>query len=89
MRTTKAACWVQRPGAKDLPANRSIFGSTPVGGQLAGEVTFTDTGTPLTVSAVHTPATPFEATGLPNVGAKIKTGETIKDTSQLQILHPR
>jgi hypothetical protein len=40
------------------------LGSTPVGGQLAGEVTFTDTGTPLTVSAVHTPATPFEVTGL-------------------------
>ena len=54
------------------------LGSTPVGGQLAGEVTFTDTGTPLTVSAVHTPATPFEATGLPTVGAKIQPGEAIK-----------
>jgi hypothetical protein len=54
------------------------LGSTPIGGQLAGEVTFTDTGTPLTVSAVHTPATPFEATGLPPVGAKIKTGEAVK-----------
>jgi PQQ-like domain len=54
------------------------LGSTPVGGQLTGEVTFTNTGTPLTVSAVHTPATPFEATGLPLVGAKIQPGEAIK-----------
>ena len=54
------------------------LGSTPVGGQLAGEVTFTDTGTPLTVSAVHTPATPFEATGLPPVGTKIQPGEVVK-----------
>jgi hypothetical protein len=54
------------------------LGSTPVGGQLTGEVTFTNTGTPLTVSAVHAPATPFEATGLPLVGAKIQPGETIK-----------
>ena len=54
------------------------LGSTPVGGQLAGEVTLTNTGTPLTVSAVHTPAAPFEATGLPPVGAKIQPGEAIK-----------
>jgi len=54
------------------------LGSTPVGGQLTGEATFTNTGTPLTVSAVHTPTTPFEATGLPTVGAKIQPGEAIK-----------
>ncbi len=53
------------------------LGSTPVGGQLAGEVTFTNTGTPLTVSAVHTPAAPFTVTGLPTIGTKIKTGEVI------------
>jgi PQQ-like domain len=62
-----------KPSAESL-----ALGSTPVGGQLTGEVTFTNTGTPLTVSAVHTPATPFEATGLPPVGAKIQPGETVK-----------
>jgi outer membrane protein assembly factor BamB len=54
------------------------LGSTPVGGQLTGEATFTNTGTPLTVSAVRTPTTPFEATGLPPVGAKIQPGEAVK-----------
>jgi hypothetical protein len=32
----------------------------------------------MTVSAVHMPATPFEATGLPSVGTKIAPGEVIK-----------
>ncbi len=53
------------------------LGSTPVEGRLTGAVTFTDTGTPLTVSAVHGPSGPFEATGLPAVGTKIEPGETI------------
>jgi len=66
-------------GPELKPSVESLaLGSTSVGGQLAGEVTFTNTGTPLTVSAVHTPATPFEATGLPTVGTKIQPGEVVK-----------
>ena len=53
------------------------LGSTSVGGQLVGEVTFTNTGTPLTVSSVRTPAAPFTVTGLPTVGTKIRTGKVI------------
>jgi hypothetical protein len=53
------------------------LGSAPVGGQLAGKVTFTNTGTKLTVKAVHTPSAPFEATGLPKVGSVIEPGEVI------------
>jgi hypothetical protein len=64
----------------ELKASGESFdlGSTPVGGRLTGEVTFTNTGTMLTVSSVHTPSAPFEASGLPSVGTKIKTGEEIK-----------
>jgi IPT/TIG domain len=61
------------------PSGESLnLGSTPVGGQLTGEVTFTNTGTPLTVSAVHSPTSPFNVTGLPTVGTKIQPGEVVK-----------
>ncbi len=60
------------------PSTKSLaLGSAPVGGRLTGEVTFTNTGTKLKVSAVHTPSTPFEASGLPSVGATIEPGQVI------------
>ncbi len=60
------------------PSSESLaLGSTSVGGQLAGKVTFTNTGTKLTVKAVHTPSAPFEAPGLPKVGSLIEPGEAI------------
>jgi hypothetical protein len=53
------------------------LGQGPVGGQLSGQVTFTNTGTRLTVKAVRAPAPPFEATGLPAAGTVIEPGEVI------------
>jgi hypothetical protein len=61
------------------PSTKSLnLGSTPVGGQLAGEVSFENTGgTTLEVKGVSSPSAPFVATGLPATGTKIKPGETI------------
>jgi outer membrane protein assembly factor BamB len=60
------------------PSSESLeLGSAPVGDQLAGKVTFTNTGTKLTVKAVHAPSAQFEATGLPTVGSVIEPGEVI------------
>ncbi len=60
------------------PSTKSLaLGSAPVGGRLTGEVTFTNTGTKLKVSAVHPPSAPFEASGLPSVGATIEPGQVI------------
>jgi outer membrane protein assembly factor BamB len=53
------------------------MGTVPVGGQQVGEVTFTNTGTPLKVSAVRGPPAPFEATGLPTVGTTLEPGQVI------------
>jgi hypothetical protein len=54
------------------------LGSTVVGKQLTGEVTFTNTGnTPLVVKSSRSPSSPFAATGLPVVGEQVKQGETI------------
>jgi hypothetical protein len=49
----------------------------PLGGQLTGTVTFTNTGTRLKVGAVRAPSSPFEATGLPPVGTIIEPGQVI------------
>jgi hypothetical protein len=60
------------------PSSESVeLGSAVAGGQLTGKVTFTNTGTKLTVKAVHTPLAPFDATGLPAVGSVIEPGEVI------------
>ena len=40
-------------------------------------MTFTNTGTKLTVKAVHAPSAQFEATSLPKVGSVIEPGEVI------------
>jgi hypothetical protein len=61
------------------PSTESLnLGSTPVGGALAGEVTFKNTGgTTLEVEGVKSPSAPFGATGLPATGTKIEPGEAI------------
>lgn len=61
------------------PSTRSLdLGSTIVGAQLRGQVTFTNTGTrDLQVSAVRPPSAPFTATGLPAVGSVISRGQSI------------
>jgi hypothetical protein len=60
------------------PSTTSLdLGSAPIGGHLAGEVTLTNTGTALKVSAVRAPPAPFEATGLPAVGSLIAPGAQI------------
>jgi hypothetical protein len=61
------------------PSTRSLeLGSTLVGAQLRGQVTFTNTGRKdLNVAAVHQPSGPFSAAGLPGVGSVIERGQTI------------
>ncbi len=61
------------------PSTRLLgLGSTPVGSQIAGEVTFTNTGaTTLEVKGVHAPSAPFAASGLPAIASKIEPGETL------------
>jgi hypothetical protein len=60
------------------PSTSSLeFGAVAVGSEAVGEVTLTDTGTPLEVTAVRTPDAPFEATGLPARGTTIKPGEAV------------
>jgi hypothetical protein len=63
---------VLSPSTKSLP-----LGTAPVGAKLSAEVTFTNTGTPLKVSAVQQPAAPFAASGLPAVGSEIQPGQVI------------
>jgi hypothetical protein len=53
------------------------FAPVSVGGQRVAEVTFTNSGTPLEVSAVRAPSAPFEATGLPSKGSVIAPGQVI------------
>ena len=54
------------------------LGTAQVGGQLAGEVTFTNNGPKnLSVGAVRAPVAPFDATDLPAVGTIIRPHETI------------
>jgi outer membrane protein assembly factor BamB len=60
------------------PSAESLdLGTAPLGSRPTGEVTFTNTGTKLKVSAVRPPSAPFEATGLPEVGAVIEPGQVI------------
>jgi hypothetical protein len=54
------------------------LGSAPVGHELTGEVTFTNTGgTTLEVEAVHPPTAPFAASKLPAKATKLAPGEAI------------
>jgi hypothetical protein len=64
------------------PSTKTLaMGSIPVGTQLNGEVTFTNTGnTTLEVKGTHSPATPFSAGNLPATGTKLKPGEAITVT---------
>lgn len=65
------------PGAL-TPSTASLeFATAPVGDRVARQVTFTNTGTQLEVSAVRPPSAPFEATGLPPVGTIIAPGQVI------------
>lgn len=60
------------------PSSESLqLGSAAVGGQLKGQLTLTNTGTPLTVKDARTPSSPFSATGLPAPGAVVKPGQVI------------
>jgi hypothetical protein len=60
------------------PSTTSLeFGSVSVGGQHVAEMTFTNSGTPLKVSAVRPPPAPFAASGLPAVGTTIDPGQVI------------
>jgi Bacterial lectin/Abnormal spindle-like microcephaly-assoc'd, ASPM-SPD-2-Hydin/PQQ-like domain len=54
------------------------FGGTAVGGHLAGTATFKNVGSaPLTINAVHLPAAPFGASGVPAVGSTIAAGGSV------------
>jgi hypothetical protein len=60
------------------PSTSSLdLGTAPVGGRIAGDVTFTNTGTPLKVTGVRPPSAPYEAEGLPAVGSVIEPGGVI------------
>ena len=61
------------------PSTPSLeLGSTLVGEKRSGTVKFTNTGgTTLEVKALHAPAAPFEATGMPSTGTKLNPGEAI------------
>jgi hypothetical protein len=65
-------------GPSLTPSSGSLeLGSAQVGGVLTAQVTFTNTGTPLTVQGVRGPSAPFAATGLPAEGTVIGPGQTI------------
>jgi hypothetical protein len=61
------------------PSTSSLdLGEGQAGADLAGEVTLINaSATKLNVSAVRTPAQPFEASGLPAPGSTIEPGQTI------------
>lgn len=57
------------------------FGGTTVGGSLSTGATFRNVGgTPLTIEAVHLPAAPFGAEGVPAVGSTIAPGGSLTIT---------
>jgi hypothetical protein len=57
------------------------FGGTAVGGHLSGSATFKNVGSaPLTINAVHLPAAPFGASGVPAVGSTIAPGASVTVT---------
>jgi hypothetical protein len=57
------------------------FGGTAVGGHLSSSATFTNVGgASLTIDAVHLPAAPFGASGVPAVGSTIAPGASVTVT---------
>ena len=57
------------------------FGGTNVGGHLSAGATFRNVGgSPLRINAVHLPATPFGASGVPAVGSTIEPGDSVTIT---------
>jgi hypothetical protein len=57
------------------------FGGTTVGGHLSAGATFRNVGgTPLTIEAVHLPAAPFGASGVPAAGSTIAPGGSLTIT---------
>jgi hypothetical protein len=62
------------------PSSESLELAAPVGATVTRELTLTVTGTELAVSNVTSPTGPFEASGLPKPGARLKPGEVIKVT---------
>ncbi|HEY2140618.1 MAG TPA: choice-of-anchor D domain-containing protein [Solirubrobacteraceae bacterium] len=65
-------------GPSLTPSTTSLaFGAVAVGSRIIRQVTFTNTGRKLKISAVRPPSAPFNATGLPPVGSTIEPGQTI------------
>lgn len=65
----------------DVTPSLVSFGGTAVGGHLSGSATFRNVGSaPLTIDAVHLPAAPFGASGVPAVGSTIAAGGSITVT---------
>jgi hypothetical protein len=62
------------------PSSESVELTAPVGGQTTREVTLENTGRENEIKEVATPPAPFEASGLPVPGTKLKPGATIKVT---------
>jgi hypothetical protein len=57
------------------------FGGTAVGGHLSGSATFKNVGSaPLTINAIHLPAAPFGASGVPAAGSTIAPGGSVTVT---------
>jgi outer membrane protein assembly factor BamB len=59
------------------PSSEALALAAPVGGQETRAVTITSTGTEVQVGKVNPPTGPFEASGLPAEGVKLKRGEAI------------
>jgi outer membrane protein assembly factor BamB len=59
------------------PSSESVQLAAPVGGQVSHTVTLTSTGSELEVSKVMAPSGPFEASGLPAPGTRLKPGDSV------------
>jgi hypothetical protein len=59
------------------PSSESVQLAAPTGSQVSRAVTLTSTGSELEVSNVLAPAGPFEVSGLPAPGTRLKPGEAI------------
>jgi outer membrane protein assembly factor BamB len=65
-------------GPSLTPSSESLQLAAPVGGQAAGEVTLTNTGSEIELETAITPTAPFQASGLPPVKTKLKPGGAIR-----------
>ncbi len=80
---TFALSGVGQAAAAKLEATPPLvtFGGTTVGGELSAGATFRNVGgTPLEINAVHLPAAPFGASGVPAVGSTIAPGGSLTIT---------